>query len=47
MSVAAVSLKLTKINTVSDSAVITKQSITANALFVGITHLSENEIRRG
>ena len=38
-SVAAVSLKLTKMNTVSDNADITKQSIIAYALIVGITHM--------
>lgn len=46
VSAAAVFLKLTKMNIVSDNADITKQSITANALIVGITHLSENETRR-
>ena len=34
VSVAAVSLKLTKMNTVSDDAAITKQSIIAYALIV-------------
>ena len=39
MSVAAVSLKLTKMNIVSDNAVITRQNTIAYALIVGITHM--------
>ena len=36
VSVAAVSLKLTKMNTVSDDAVITRQNTIAYALIVGL-----------
>ena len=40
VNVAAVSLKLTKMNTVSDNAVITKQSIIAYALIVRLKQVS-------